>query len=122
MFNNDMLAAGIIKADCVEADCDKIQLRIAWKHSTPNHEGMIRRIARRALDGQQWMGDQGWICVVVVANWFWWREKKKELYGRINYGKDEENFLDSDSIIYKGKDFLGYFLQSTFSFYFRIFL
>ena len=34
-----------------------------------------------------------------------------EFYGRINYGKNSEYFMDSDSIIGKHENFLGYFLH-----------
>ena len=34
-----------------------------------------------------------------------------EFYGRINYGKNTEYFLISDSITSKHKNFLGYFLH-----------
>ena len=33
-----------------------------------------------------------------------------EFYGRINYGKNSEYFINSDSIISKNKNFLGHFL------------
>ena len=34
-----------------------------------------------------------------------------EFYGRINYGKNSEYFVNSDSIISKNKNFIGYFLH-----------
>ena len=33
-----------------------------------------------------------------------------EFYGRINYGKNSEYFINSDSIIGKHENFIGYFL------------
>ena len=34
-----------------------------------------------------------------------------EFYGRINYGKNSEYFLNTDNIIYKGENFIGHFLH-----------
>ena len=34
-----------------------------------------------------------------------------EFYGRINYGKNSEYFIESDSIISKHKNFIGHFLH-----------
>ena len=34
-----------------------------------------------------------------------------EFYGRVNYGKNTEYFINSDSIQSKNDNFLGYFLQ-----------